>query len=93
MASDARGRSIALSENRMQRFCQRCPYFGSCPGSFVADATDVERKILQAHGCPVRALLDHIVDVFERTDLQELLLRTYEPAGASAKENSALNVA
>ncbi len=93
MASDARGRSIALSENRMQHFCQRCPYFGSCPGSFVADATDVERKMLQAHGCPVRALLDHIIDVFQRTDLQELLLKTYKPASASAKENSALNVA
>jgi uncharacterized protein len=94
MASDARRRSIALSENRMQRFCQQCPYLGSCPGSFVADATDVERKILQAHGCPVRALLDHIIDVFQRTDLQELLVRTYaEAAGASAKENAALSVA
>jgi uncharacterized protein len=94
VTSEGRARSIALSQDRMQRFCHRCPYFGSCPGTFVADATNVEREILRAHGCPVRRVLDHIVDVFERTDLQGLLVRTCtEAAHASAKENSALSVA
>ena len=32
-----------------------CPYFGNCPGVFVANATSVERKVLEASGCPMRA--------------------------------------
>lgn len=93
-ASEARARSIALSEDRMQRFCHRCPYFGSCPGTFVAEATRIEREVLEAHGCPVRGVIDHIVDVFERADLRESITTAYaEAAAASAPENSALSVA
>jgi uncharacterized protein len=92
--SEGRSRSIALSDERMQRFCHHCPYFGSCPGAFVANATSVERKILEANGCPVRALLEHIVDVFNRTNLRDYILKGFKAGGdASAEEHPALSVA
>jgi uncharacterized protein len=89
-ASEGRARSIALSRERMQRFCHQCPYFGSCPGGFVANATSVERKVLEASGCPVRAMLDHILDVFKRTDLNEFVLESYK---AGEEAHPALSVA
>jgi uncharacterized protein len=92
--SEGRVRSIALSQERMQHFCHPCPYFGSCPGSFVADATRVERNLLEASGCPVRAMLDHILDVFKRTDLNDFVLESYNADGtASGNESPALSVA
>jgi hypothetical protein len=78
----------------MQRFCQRCPYFGSCPGTFVANATKIEREILENSGCPVRAVLDHIVDVFNRTDLKDYILESFQARGdAPVEERPALSVA
>jgi uncharacterized protein len=92
--SEGRARSIALTEERMQRFCQQCPYFGSCPGAFVANATSIERNILEASGCPVRAVLDHIVDVFKKTDLQDYILESYKAGQAApADPYPALSVA
>jgi uncharacterized protein len=92
--SDGRMRSIALSEERMERFCRQCPYFGSCPGTFVANATSVERAILEASGCPVRATLNHIVDAFKRTGLNDYILESHKAAsGASADPHPVLNVA
>ena len=94
VASAARARSIALSQERTQRFCHPCPYFGNCPGVFVANATSVERKVLEASGCPVRAVLDHIVDVFKRADLNDFILESYKANDtASAKARPALSVA
>ena len=93
-ASESRARSTALSGERMQRFCGHCPYFGSCPGDFVANATRVEREILEARGCLVHAMLDHILDVFKRTDLNEFILETYKTgADFPAKTRHALSVA
>jgi len=92
--SEARIRSVALSQERMQRFCHQCPYFGNCPGVFVANATSVERKILEVSGCRVRAVLDHIVDVFQRTDLKDYILESYNADdGAFANMHPALSVA
>ena len=92
--SERRVRSIALSQERMQRFCQQCPYFGSCPGVFVANATSVERKVLEASGCPVRAMLDHILDVFKRAGLNDFILESDQADDdASARVHSALSVA
>ena len=92
--SEGRIRSIALSQERMQRFCHQCPYFGNCPGTFVANATSVERKILEESGCPVRAVLEHIVDVFRRTDLHDYIVQSCKTAdGASASSSLALSVA
>jgi len=89
-----RVRSIALSQERMQRFCYQCPYFGNCPGVFVANATSIEREVLETSGCPVRAVLDHILDVFKRTDLSDFILESYKADDdATAKEQPALSVA
>lgn len=94
LESEGRARSIALTDERMRRFCRQCPYFGSCPGAFVANATTVERKILETSGCPVRAVLDHILDVFKKTDLQEYILESHKAAdGAAADRYPALSVA
>ena len=94
-ASEGRARSIALSQERIHRFCHQCPYFGNCPGVFVANATSVERQILEASGCPVRAMLDHILDVFERADLNDFILESYgsDDYAASAKAHPAMSVA
>jgi len=50
----------------------------------------VERKLLEARGCPVRAVIDHIVGVFERSDLRELILEAYE-AAMTTEERPALS--
>jgi len=92
--SEVRVRSIALSQERMQRFCHQCPYFGNCPGVFVANATSIECEVLKTIGCPVRAVLDHMLDVFKRTELNDFILESYKADdGASAKEHPALSVA
>jgi uncharacterized protein len=92
--SEMRERSIALSQARMERFCYQCPYFGSCPGVFVANATPIERKVLEVNGCPVRAMLDHIVDVFKRTELSDFILESHKvDDNASAETHPALSVA
>jgi len=92
--SEARVRSIALSRERMQRFCHQCPYFGNCPGIFVANATSVERQILEASGCPVRDMIDHILDVFKRADLNNFILESYNADdNASANARPAMSVA
>jgi uncharacterized protein len=91
--SEGRARSMALSQERMQRFCHRCPYFGSCPGVFVANATSVERKVLETSGCPVRAVLDHMLDVFKHTELNDFILESYQADDdESASANPALSV-
>jgi uncharacterized protein len=92
--SEGRLRSVALSQERTQRFCHPCPYFGSCPGIFVANATSVERDLLEASGCPVRATLDHILDVFKRTDLKDFVLESCKAdPTAAGNESPALSVA
>jgi uncharacterized protein len=92
--SEVRVRSIALSQERMQRFCHQCPYFGNCPGVFVANATSIECEVLNRSGCPVRAVLDHILDVFKRTNLNDFILESYKADDSpTAKEHPALSVA
>ena len=92
--SEARARSLALTEQRIQRFCHSCEYFGSCPGAFVANATDVERKMLEESGCPVRPVLDHILDVFKRADLYDFILESQQANGGDlVEDNPVLSVA
>ena len=60
----------------------------------MANATSVERQLLETSGCPVRAMLDHIVDVFKRTDLNDYILESYKADnGASAKPQPVLSIA
>lgn len=93
-ASEGRVHSTALSSERMQCFCHQCPYFGNCPGIFVANATGVERQILEASGCPVRTMIDYILNVFKHANLNNFILESYnEDDDASAPERPALSVA
>jgi uncharacterized protein len=55
--------SIQNAEKRRDRYCLACPYYGFCPGSFVQDASPQQQRILEKSGCPVRAVLDHIIPV------------------------------
>jgi uncharacterized protein len=80
-ASKGRARSVALSHERTKRFCHRCPYFGACPGVFVANATNEECQLLLSGGCPVRALIDYIIKFFEHNDLTSSILQAHEEAG------------
>ena len=92
--SESRSRSIALSQDRMRRFCHQCEYFGSCPGAFMASATRVEREMVETSGCPVRTVLDHILDVFKRTGLDDFVRENQKANGGEpADENPALSVA
>ena len=60
----------------------------------MANATNVERKVLEASGCPVRVMLDHILDVFNRTDLNDYILKAYKADDdAAANAYPALSVA
>jgi uncharacterized protein len=90
VASEARRRSNTLSDERTRRFCHPCPYFGHCPGGFVANATLEQRKLLETRGCPVRDVLDHIIGVFERTDIRDFILTAHR---AQPEEAPALSVA
>jgi uncharacterized protein len=92
--SDARAGALALAQDRMRRFCSDCPYFGSCPGTFVANATAVDRPILEANGCVVRVMLDYMINVFERTGICDFILQDKDRhLGDFANANSALTVA
>ena len=55
----------------------------------MANATSVERQILEASGCPVRAMLDHILDVFKRADLNDFILESYSSDDDAASVKSA----
>jgi uncharacterized protein len=92
--SEARTRSLALTEQRTARFCDGCEYFGSCPGVFVANATAIERKILEVSGCPVKAVLAHIIDVFKRANLCDFIVQSQQAnRGDVAEDNPVLSVA
>ena len=92
VASPERNRSVALSRQRLERFCHHCPYFGNCPGIFVANATSVERKVLETSGCPICHMLDYIIDVFKQTDLNDFILESHKTAESPAKTHPALSV-
>jgi uncharacterized protein len=90
-ASQGRRKSVASSQERTRKFCEPCPYFGSCPGVFVSNATPIERGHLQSAGCPVRAVLDHMVEVFNRTELKDFILKTHADS-EKREERAALSV-
>jgi radical SAM protein with 4Fe4S-binding SPASM domain len=92
VASPERNRSIVLSRQRLERFCHHCPYFGNCPGIFVANATSVERKVLEISGCPIRSTLDYIIDVYKQTGLNDFILENHKTVKSPAKMHPALSV-
>jgi uncharacterized protein len=52
---------------RLQTYCNSCPYFGYCPGRYVAEATPEQRRLLVEDGCPVREIVAHIINRVART--------------------------
>lgn len=73
---DSADRQTAVQQacDRMSQFCEGCPYFGHCPGTFVAEATAEQRKLLRSAGCPVREVMGHMIRRVERTHAVDKLL-------------------
>jgi radical SAM protein with 4Fe4S-binding SPASM domain len=80
--SSRRNESTELARARMEGYCVSCPYFGACPGSYVADATAEQRRVLASSGCIVREIIDHIIKRLEGT----AALRAIEQAMPSQRE-------
>jgi uncharacterized protein len=87
LASTARAQVMAESRERIARYCTSCPYFGHCPGRFVAEATAEQRRMLATDGCPVRELVGHIIQRLLVTPLGE---RTARERASQSSEAPAL---
>jgi uncharacterized protein len=74
LTSKSRQRAIENTQRRLAQYCEKCPYYGACPGTFVADASPQQDRLLGESGCPVREVMGHIVGVFERTELNDTIL-------------------
>jgi len=86
LASPARALSVADANARMRKHCTACPYHGYCPGTFAADATPEQRRMLDSDGCPVREVITHIIRRVERTEVAAHLAdlqAAAQPAGAA----------
>lgn len=79
---------VAELDKRVARYCGSCPYFGHCPGSFVADATPEQDAALDRSGCPVRAMLDNMTATLVRTEVGHALMS----GGIEQIENQALKI-
>ena len=75
MQSQSRADVIRRARDRMNVHCRSCPYFGHCPGTFAAEATSEQRRMLSEEGCPVRELITHIVGRVQRTATIEKMRR------------------
>ncbi|MGX1348232.1 uncharacterized protein AB7M49_001808 [Bradyrhizobium elkanii] len=75
LKSEARQRAIKRTNQRLQDYCQPCPYYGACPGFFVGDASRQDEALLKEAGCPVRETIRHILDKLQSTKLMERLTR------------------
>jgi hypothetical protein len=78
--------SVADANARMRKHCTACPYHGYCPGTFAADATPEQRRMLDGDGCPVREVVTHIIRRVERTEVAAHLAdlqAAAQPAGAA----------
>jgi uncharacterized protein len=71
LKSPGRRRSIEEAQSRSQRFCRQCPYYGACPGYFVADSSPQQKRMFEESGCPVKEVVDHIVRTLEETGVAE----------------------
>ena len=72
--SKSRRRAIERTRLRLAEYCEKCPFFGACPGAFVADASAQQEKFLIESGCQVREVIDHIVNTFGRAGLSDTIL-------------------
>jgi uncharacterized protein len=88
LSSSARRRITAEATTRMEKYCGDCEYFGHCPGFFVASATVEQQKLLSEHGCPVQAVIAHLIGRLERANLKSAL----SAAGSQRTMNEALQI-
>jgi uncharacterized protein len=82
--SPARQRAAREGRERMARYCASCPYFGYCPGRFAAEATQEQRRMLESDGCPVREVMQHILQRLEHTDMPERIGHMSARSGGEA---------
>jgi uncharacterized protein len=60
LESPVRQNVLQQARDRVSRHCGSCPYYGYCPGHFVAEATSEQRRTLESDGCPVREVIAHM---------------------------------
>jgi uncharacterized protein len=80
------GRQLALAEaeERIERFCSGCQYFGHCPGSFVGDATPQQLQQVVADGCTVRNVLNHLVHSLKSQNVLDQMATLSEVASSES---------
>ncbi|MDQ1468949.1 MAG: uncharacterized protein QOJ99_429 [Bryobacterales bacterium] len=71
LSSQGRRRSVEEAQSRTERLCRQCPYYGACPGFFVADSSPQQKRMFEESGCPVRDVVGHIVRTLETTGVAE----------------------
>jgi uncharacterized protein len=86
LTSAPRARVMEAARARLQTYCSSCPYFGYCPGRYVAEATPEQRRLLAEDGCPVREVVAHIVKRVEHTSTIANLLTARAQAAVSRPE-------
>jgi uncharacterized protein len=67
LTSSGRERAIQETTERTSRFCGGCEFSGHCPTFFVAAASPQQEAMLIRSGCPVRAVLRHMVGRLRET--------------------------
>jgi uncharacterized protein len=67
--SENRMKVAARSAERVEKYCTKCKYFGSCTGYPVAEANPMEERWLETNGCYVAMIIAHIVDRLDRAGL------------------------
>ena len=71
--SPGRRRMLDDAQSRRARYCESCPYYGSCPGHFVGDASPQQERMLVEAGCPVRDMIGYIVEKLGRIGLDNVI--------------------
>jgi uncharacterized protein len=61
LQSPARANTLDNARKNADRHCGSCRFQGYCSGAFVQLATLDEQAMIEAHGCPLVGILDHIV--------------------------------
>lgn len=71
LQSEGRRRALARARLRQEQHCGRCQFFGACPGFFVADASPQQQFMIEQDGCPVKPVLEHIVQSLAHPKLRD----------------------
>ena len=71
--SEERQKANQNSQQRINKFCKNCQYFGYCSGSFVANATPQQELQILKETCLVKVSIDYIVAFFHDKKLDKFL--------------------